>query len=135
MCPKIDINVNNNQIELSGPFDINYQQNNSDNTRKILLNFIQIIKSKKSGHFNGKIDIEIEEKNNYIYSTIDDNGIGFSDKNLNKIVKPYFTTKTKGTGLGLSIVNKIINDHDGEIHFKSTSKGARVKIILPKNVN
>ncbi len=82
-----------------------------------------------------KIDIEIKEKNNYIYCSIDDNGIGFSDKNLNKIVKPYFTTKVKGTGLGLAIVNKIISDHDGRIYFIPKNKGARVEIILPKNVS
>ena len=90
-------------------------------------------KSKKNGEFAYKIDIEIEEKNNYIYCTIDDNGIGFSKENLNNIVKPYFTTKIKGTGLGLAIVNKIINDHDGKIIFSTKQDGARVQIILPKN--
>ena len=92
-------------------------------------------KSKKNGEFAYKIDIEIKEINNYIYCTIDDNGIGFSNENLNKIVKPYFTTKVKGTGLGLAIVNKIINDHDGKINFKPKQDGARVEIILPKNVS
>ena len=93
-----------------------------------------IEKTKKNADFVGKIDIEIEEENNYIYLTIDDNGAGFSDKDLSKIVKPYFTTKAKGTGLGLSIVNKIINDHNGHMHFKTKKNGARVKIILPNNV-
>ena len=59
----------------------------------------------------------------------------FSNKNLNKIANPYFTTKVKGTGLGLAIVNKIINDHDGKINFKPKPDGARVEIILPKNVS
>ena len=66
----------------------------------------------------------------------DDNGSGFSKVDLNRIVKPYFTTKTYGTGLGLAIVNKIINDHEGKINFLTLSSGgARVEIILPKNVN
>ena len=92
-------------------------------------------KSKKNGGFAYKIDIEIKEKNNYIYCTIDDNGIGFSNKNLKKIVEPYFTTKVRGTGLGLAIVNKVVNDHDGKINFKPKQEGARVEIILPKNVS
>ena len=109
--------------------------------KRVFINLIKnsiesiIHKSKKNGEFTYKIDIEIREKNNYIYCTIDDNGIGFSDENLNKIVKPYFTTKAKGTGLGLAIVNKIINDHDGKINFKPRQDGARVEIILPKNVS
>ena len=94
-----------------------------------------IDKVKKDADFVGKIDIEIKEKNNYIYFTIDDNGEGFLDQDLNKIVKPYFTTKAKGTGLGLSIVNKIINDHDGKIYFKTKKNGAKVEVILPKNVS
>ena len=92
-------------------------------------------KSKKNREFAYKIDIEIKEINNYICCTIDDNGVGFSNENLNKIVEPYFTTKVKGSGLGLAIVNKIINDHDGKINFKPKHNGARVEIILSKNVS
>jgi len=93
-------------------------------------------KSKKDADFTKKIDIDIREKSNYTICRIDDNGSGFSKVDLNRIVKPYFTTKTYGTGLGLAIVNKIINDHEGKINFLTLSSGgARVEIILPKNVN
>ena len=43
-----------------------------------------------------------------------DNGTGVQIKKSND---PYFTTKTNGTGLGL-IVNKIINEHSGDLQFK-----------------
>ena len=33
-----------------------------------------------------------------------------------------FTTKIKGTGLGLPIVNKIINEHSGEVLIQNNKK-------------
>ena len=50
-------------------------------------------------------------------------------------MNPYFTTKKNGTGLGLSIVNKIINDHNGELEFYSISDGAKIIIIFKLNGN
>ena len=65
---------------------------------------------------------------------INDNGIGFGvlENNIKDILNPYFTTKKNGTGLGLSIVNKIVNDHNGNIRFLNTDNGARIKIIFSK---
>jgi len=100
----------------------------------LIKNSIESIKEKsiKTSNFNKIIDIEILEKNDYITLFITDNGTGFSTDIINKITKPYFTTKREGSGLGLSIVNKIINDHNGEIKFSSNKNGAKVEINLPK---
>jgi len=125
LCEKEKILINADEEQLNRVF-INLIKNSIESI---------IDKSKKNGEFTYKIDIEIKENNNYIYCTIDDNGIGFSNENLNKIVKPYFTTKANGTGLGLAIVNKIVSDHDGKINFKRKQNGARVEVILPKNVS
>ena len=92
-------------------------------------------KSLKTPNFAKKINIEIINKNDYIEFLITDNGTGFSEKNLNNILKPYFTTKPKGSGLGLSIVNKIINDHNSSIKFVQQNIGAKIIIKFQKNVN
>ena len=102
----------------------------------LIKNSVESIQEKSKGvDFIEKIGLEIKDKDNYTYITIIDNGIGFSKKNLNNVVKPYFTTKINGSGLGLAIVNKIINDHDGKINFLSIKSGARIEIVLPNNVN
>ena len=85
----------------------------------------------KKPDFSKKIDIEILKKDDYIEIIIQDNGIGFSNKNLNDLLKPYFTTKRNGTGLGLPIVNKIINDHNGMFKLFKNKFGAEIKINLP----
>ena len=53
---------------------------------------------------------------------------GAIQNNINEILNPYYTTKKNGTGLGLSIVNKIINDHKGELEFIPINDGARIEI-------
>ncbi len=99
--------------------------------------FINIIKNAdesiieiltKKPKYEGKIDIDIFNNNDYIVSVIKDNGEGISD--TKKVMTPYFTTKKKGTGLGLPIVNKIINEHSGEFVIKK-DKGTTIEIWLP----
>ena len=46
--------------------------------------------------------------------------------------EPYYSNKEKGTGLGLMICFKIIQEHSGELLFKSKEgNGTTVKINLP----
>jgi len=91
-------------------------------------------KAEKVSNFNKNITIELKDIGSHISLTINDNGVGFKDlnKNIKEILNPYFTTKKQGTGLGLSIVNKIINDHNGNIEFIPKNDGAIIKIIFIK---
>ena len=103
----------------------------------LLKNSIESINEKfiKNPDFSKKIDIEIDEKDDYIEIYITDNGIGFDTKNFDNILKPYFTTKKSGSGLGLPIVNKIINDHNGTLKVLPNQQvGAEIKIKLQKDV-
>ena len=92
-------------------------------------------KSEKIVDFKKRISIEILKNKDHIKFILIDNGIGFSEiKNkFKEILNPYFTTKKNGTGLGLSIVNKIINDHNGELNFSSINEGAKVEINFKLN--
>jgi two-component system nitrogen regulation sensor histidine kinase NtrY len=91
-------------------------------------------KTEKVNDFNKNITIELNDYDNHINFVIIDNGEGFKNLNNNvkEILNPYFTTKKGGTGLGLSIVNKIVNDHNGNIEFISKVDGAIIKIIFSK---
>ncbi|MDA9931511.1 ATP-binding protein [Candidatus Pelagibacter sp.] len=91
-------------------------------------------KAKENTNFIKNISIELNDHDDHISLIINDNGIGFDSlsNNIKEILNPYFTTKKQGTGLGLSIVNKIINDHNGNIKFISKEDGAVIKINLTK---
>ena len=102
----------------------------------LIKNSIESIQQKadKNPNFNKKISIEILDNNDHIQIILLDNGIGFNNLNnrIDEIFTPYFTTKKNGTGLGLSIVNKIINDHGGEIKFYPINDGAKIEIDFDK---
>ncbi|MCB2290679.1 response regulator [Clostridium sp. CS001] len=55
----------------------------------------------------------------YIMLEIRDKGMGISKEDMDRIFKPYFTTKTNGTGLGLAASYSIIAKHNGYIHVES----------------
>lgn len=108
------------------------------NTGKLHQVFINILSNAiDSIEQNGKISITTNSENKKIKIIIEDNGCGIPDKNLNKILDPFFTTKDpgKGTGLGLSITNTIIEQHKGKLQILSTvGKGTIVLIELTKTI-
>jgi signal transduction histidine kinase len=67
--------------------------------------------------------------------TIEDNGCGIAEEDLEKIFIPFYTTKHFGTGLGMAIVNRIVENHNGFLKIESTpNEGTKVKIYLRKKL-
>ncbi|MBM7604327.1 PAS domain S-box-containing protein [Metabacillus crassostreae] len=72
------------------------------------------------------------ENSEYIYIIISDSGVGIPEDRIAKLGEPYYSNKEKGSGLGLMISYRIIQNHQGQIHFKSQLDiGTSVKILLP----
>jgi nitrogen fixation/metabolism regulation signal transduction histidine kinase len=79
----------------------------------------------------GKLQVITGLDNDIISIEITDTGCGMSEEVKSKLFTPYFTTKQKGTGLGMAIVQRIIEQHDGEIDVKSQEGvGTTVRILL-----
>jgi PAS domain S-box-containing protein len=71
-------------------------------------------------------------KGDYVKISIKDGGVGISEKYLQKIFDPYFTTKQKGSGLGLSTSYSVIMKHEGYITAESdVGTGTTFYIYLP----
>ncbi|TGK48010.1 HAMP domain-containing protein [Leptospira kanakyensis] len=81
----------------------------------------------------GKIRIFLKEEQTEAVITIEDNGKGISPDILPRIFEPFFTTKElgMGTGLGLSIVQKIIQNHNGNIQVESLPGKTLFSIRIP----
>jgi two-component system, sporulation sensor kinase E len=80
----------------------------------------------------GALHIATDRKDDAVFLTVRDTGIGIPEENLNKIFEPYFTTKETGSGLGLTLVFKIVKEHLGEISVSSKEgQGTAFSIVLP----
>jgi PAS domain S-box-containing protein len=64
--------------------------------------------------------------------SISDTGEGIPPENLEKIFRPFFTTKKRGTGLGLATCKRIVTSYGGTITVTSdVGKGSCFTITLP----
>ena len=74
-------------------------------------------------HLNNHDDIEIR---------VTDNGSGIDEAQQEKILTPFYTTKSAGMGMGLSISRSIIEAHEGVLYFNSKpEEGATFYVTLP----
>jgi signal transduction histidine kinase len=64
--------------------------------------------------------------------TVQDEGTGMTPEVIERIRKPFFTTKEGGTGLGVAVARGLVEQHGGKLEFKSAvGKGTTVSIHLP----
>lgn len=63
---------------------------------------------------------------------VEDNGPGVPEDQMDKIFRPFYSTKLHGTGLGLPICLRIVEGHGGQIDVQSQpGRGARFVVRLP----
>ena len=90
----------------------------------------------------GRIKIKTKVQENFVITSVKDNGIGFSEDEKEKIFQQFgkierygqgFDLGINGTGLGLYISKKIVESHGGKIWIESEGKhkGSKFCYSLP----
>jgi signal transduction histidine kinase len=82
----------------------------------------------------GHVLVETSQEDGNGLLAVEDDGPGVAADLREKILQPFFTTKTQGTGLGLAIVARRVSDAGGKLEFESPAKngrGTRFLVWLP----
>lgn len=106
-----------------------------DQTIRILNNLItNAIQAVPAGR-KAVIDVCIRGCKRGVLIRVNDNGVGISEAERQKIFVPNFTTKSTGTGLGLAMVRSMVNHVSGSVFFRSKGgKGASFYVFFPYGV-
>jgi len=99
----------------------------------LILNSAEAIKDKGSIIISTKnISRQSRVNGNNVRITIQDEGVGMTKEEKEKIFEPFYTKKIKersGTGLGMSVVWGTVQDHKGTINIVS-KKGEGTTIVV-----
>jgi len=108
----------------------------AEKIERVVLNLISnAIKFSDKGD---EIFIDVNAKDEFVKISVNDNGIGIEEKNLDVIfdrfkqVDKSLSRNTEGTGIGLSLVKSIVELHSGCIYAESeVGKGSKFIVKLP----
>ncbi len=135
---KILDSFNAHNIDLSIHNENNTNVKLSEEVEQVLINIFQnaediFLERKSEKPF---VQLDVMESNDTIIISVEDNGGGIAEENLDRIFEPYFTTKHKAQNVGLSLSQSymiITKLYHGNIYATNTMNGAKIFIELPKS--
>ncbi|MBZ5549303.1 MAG: HAMP domain-containing histidine kinase [Acidobacteriia bacterium] len=96
--------------------------------QNLLLNACEVVPAD-----GGKIEIGLRRNGENLEIRIADNGPGVADAVRDRLFEPFVSHgKENGTGMGLTVVQKILQDHGGDVVVERTSAaGTTFRLSLP----
>ena len=126
---QISLNMNSNLDEVS-------IQANMDALLSAMQNLIDNAVAACDTVENRTTDIAVTaflNSENKFEINIKDNGCGMPQQTLERVLEPFFTTRSNGTGLGLAVVNATINRYNGQLEIDSQAgEGSNFNIQFPR---
>jgi signal transduction histidine kinase len=102
--------------------------------RQVLLNLV--LNAMQASPAGQTVTINVDGRcgsDGFLRMQVIDHGAGMTPEVLERIRKPYFTTREGGTGLGVAVARGLVEQHGGRIGYESApGKGTTVTIDLPR---
>jgi PAS domain S-box-containing protein len=131
MALQLEASLHETNIELSLTLDPQLPEVQFDplHFRQVLLNIAKnSIEAMPAG---GNLTFTSGRHHESVFVQVSDTGEGIPPEVIDKVFKPFYSTKPKGSGLGLAISKTIIEAHQGKIEVDSRPRrGTRVTILL-----
>ena len=131
----------NNNVSLTGKIsvDVPMMMLDENKTRQAIMNLIDnAIHYSEPPKGGGKVQVLLSVKDEEIYFSVVDNGIGVPKDQQSKLFTKMFRAKNAkevrpdGTGLGLYLVKRVVEDQGGKIVFESKpGKGSVFGFKIP----
>jgi signal transduction histidine kinase len=130
----LKLEIGNLKIKLIKEFqeDLPMIKGDPELLKQVITNLIINAMDKTYNSENKIIEIKTILRDDFINIEITDNGEVIPEENIEKILKPFFTTKKNGSGLGLPISMRIIKLHGGTINVYSKDNKTAFIVAIPK---
>ncbi|MGK7311663.1 MAG: sensor histidine kinase [Candidatus Longimicrobiales bacterium M2_2A_002] len=80
----------------------------------------------------GTLQIQLSADGDRVVAEFTDTGPGLPEEEVEKIIRPFYSTKPAGTGLGLPLVARVMSAHAGKLDIRSEpGRGTTVRLSFP----
>jgi len=82
----------------------------------------------------GSVSVTLKKQDHAVAVAVEDDGPGVPENLREKVLQPFFTTKSQGTGLGLAIVARRVAECGGTLDWQSPvndGRGTKFQVTLP----
>jgi PAS domain S-box-containing protein len=127
---KQEVQNRNISIEIERPDKLPRIQVDGGQIKQVFFNIIRnAFQAMPDG---GQLKIVLFTTDEYLGISFRDSGVGIPPEEFSRVFEPYHTTKSSGSGLGLMIVQRIVQEHGGQIELMSKADtGTGFTVLLP----
>lgn len=92
----------------------------------VMLNALEALESA------GTLRIRLAREDGDVVAEFTDTGPGIPEDKIEKVIRPFYSTKPAGTGLGLPLVARVVAAHGGRLDIRSEpGQGTTVRMVFP----